>query len=40
MKMVDLARSMAPNLGINIIGIRPGEKMHEVNQRVRLLVTD
>lgn len=30
MKMVDLARSMAPHLGIKIIGIRPGEKMHEV----------
>ena len=30
MKMVDLARSMAPHLGINVIGIRPGEKMHEV----------
>lgn len=30
MKMVDLARSMAPDLGIKIIGIRPGEKMHEI----------
>ena len=30
MKMMDLAKSMAPHLGINIIGIRPGEKMHEV----------
>ena len=30
MKMVDLARSMAPHLGIKVIGIRPGEKMHEV----------
>ncbi len=30
MKIVDLARSMAPHLGINVIGIRPGEKMHEV----------
>ena len=30
MKMVDLARSMAPHLDIKVIGIRPGEKMHEV----------
>ncbi|MDD3325364.1 MAG: UDP-N-acetylglucosamine 4,6-dehydratase (inverting) [Sulfurospirillaceae bacterium] len=30
MKMVDLAKSMAPNLGVKVIGIRPGEKMHEV----------
>lgn len=30
MKMVDLARSMAPHLGVKIIGIRPGEKMHEI----------
>lgn len=30
MKMVDLAKAMAPNLGIKVIGIRPGEKMHEV----------
>lgn len=30
MKMVDLAKSMAPHLGIKVIGIRPGEKMHEV----------
>ncbi|MDD2384202.1 MAG: UDP-N-acetylglucosamine 4,6-dehydratase (inverting) [Sulfurospirillaceae bacterium] len=30
MKMVDLAQSMAPNLDVKIIGIRPGEKMHEV----------
>ena len=30
MKMVDLAKSMAPQLGVKIIGIRPGEKMHEV----------
>ncbi|RAZ22401.1 UDP-N-acetylglucosamine 4,6-dehydratase (inverting) [Campylobacter hyointestinalis] len=29
MKMTDLARAMAPNLGIKIIGIRPGEKLHE-----------
>jgi len=30
MKMVDLAKSMAPHLGIKVIGIRPGEKMHEI----------
>ena len=30
MKMVDLAKSIAPQLGVKIIGIRPGEKMHEV----------
>ena len=30
MKMLDLARAMAPKLEINIIGIRPGEKLHEV----------
>jgi len=30
MKMTDLAKSLAPNLGHKIIGIRPGEKMHEV----------
>jgi len=30
MRMVDLARVMAPNLPIKIIGIRPGEKLHEV----------
>ena len=30
MKMVDLAHAMAPHLGIKVIGIRPGEKMHEV----------
>lgn len=30
MKMIDLAHALAPNLGIKIIGIRPGEKMHEV----------
>lgn len=30
MKMVDLAKAMAPELGIKVIGIRPGEKMHEV----------
>jgi len=30
MKMIDLAKSMAPHLGVKVIGIRPGEKMHEV----------
>ena len=30
MKMTDLATSLAPNLAHKIIGIRPGEKMHEV----------
>ncbi|KEA45848.1 UDP-N-acetylglucosamine 4,6-dehydratase (inverting) [Campylobacter mucosalis] len=29
MTMLDLAKALAPNLGIKIIGIRPGEKMHE-----------
>lgn len=28
-KMTDLARVMAPNLPIKLIGIRPGEKLHE-----------
>ena len=30
MKVVDLATAMAPNLPHKIIGIRPGEKLHEV----------
>lgn len=30
MRMVDLARVMAPNLPIKEIGIRPGEKLHEM----------
>ena len=30
MKMVDLARCLAPELPIKVIGIRPGEKLHEV----------
>ena len=30
MKMTDLATSLAPDLAHKIIGIRPGEKMHEV----------
>ncbi|NLC27614.1 MAG: UDP-N-acetylglucosamine 4,6-dehydratase (inverting) [Campylobacteraceae bacterium] len=30
MKMVDLASALAPKLKIKVIGIRPGEKMHEI----------
>jgi UDP-N-acetylglucosamine 4,6-dehydratase/5-epimerase len=30
MKIVDLANAMAPGLAHEVIGIRPGEKMHEV----------
>ncbi|MCW5675918.1 MAG: UDP-N-acetylglucosamine 4,6-dehydratase (inverting) [Xanthobacteraceae bacterium] len=30
MKMTELARAMAPNLPQDIVGIRPGEKLHEV----------
>ena len=30
MKMVDLAKALGPDLGINIVGIRPGEKLHEI----------
>lgn len=30
MKIIDLANTMAPNLPHNIIGIRPGEKLHEI----------
>ena len=30
MKMTDLAKAIAPDLEQNIIGIRPGEKLHEV----------
>ena len=29
-KVVDLAKAIAPNAKINIIGIRPGEKLHEM----------
>lgn len=30
MRVVDLAKAMAPHLEQRIIGIRPGEKLHEV----------
>ncbi|MDP3852500.1 UDP-N-acetylglucosamine 4,6-dehydratase (inverting) [Phenylobacterium sp.] len=30
MKMTDLAAAMAPGLAIKVIGIRPGEKLHEM----------
>ena len=30
MKMTELAKAIAPNLKQNIIGIRPGEKLHEI----------
>ncbi len=30
MKMTDLAAAMAPNLPIKVVGIRPGEKLHEI----------
>ncbi len=30
MKVIDLARAIAPRATINVIGIRPGEKLHEV----------
>lgn len=30
MRMVDLARTLAPHLPLKAIGIRPGEKLHEV----------
>jgi UDP-N-acetylglucosamine 4,6-dehydratase len=30
MKVIDLARAIAPGARLNVIGIRPGEKLHEV----------
>jgi UDP-N-acetylglucosamine 4,6-dehydratase len=30
MKVIDLAKAIAPKAQINVIGIRPGEKLHEV----------
>lgn len=30
MKIVDMAKAMAPNLPHKIVGIRPGEKLHEI----------
>ncbi len=30
MKIVDLAKALAPNLPHDIVGIRPGEKLHEI----------
>jgi UDP-N-acetylglucosamine 4,6-dehydratase len=30
MRMTDLAEAMAPGCGIRVIGIRPGEKLHEI----------
>ncbi|HUV16729.1 MAG TPA: UDP-N-acetylglucosamine 4,6-dehydratase (inverting) [Pelolinea sp.] len=30
MKVIDLAKAVAPEAKINIVGIRPGEKLHEV----------
>ncbi len=30
MKIVDLAQALAPDLPIKVVGIRPGEKLHEV----------
>jgi UDP-N-acetylglucosamine 4,6-dehydratase len=30
MRIIDLARTVAPNAEIRVIGIRPGEKLHEV----------
>ena len=30
MKMTELAEAMAPGLPIRVVGIRPGEKLHEI----------
>jgi UDP-N-acetylglucosamine 4,6-dehydratase len=29
MRVVDLAKAMAPHVGLEVVGIRPGEKLHE-----------
>ena len=34
MKVIDLANAVAPEARIEIIGIRPGEKLHEVVLRL------
>lgn len=30
MKIIDLAKALAPNLSYKVIGVRPGEKLHEI----------
>jgi UDP-N-acetylglucosamine 4,6-dehydratase len=30
MRIMDLAKALAPNLPVKVVGIRPGEKLHEV----------
>jgi len=30
MKIIDLAKALAPEAGLDVVGIRPGEKLHEV----------
>ncbi|MGB0936176.1 MAG: UDP-N-acetylglucosamine 4,6-dehydratase (inverting) [Colwellia sp.] len=30
MRIIDLAKAMAPDLSIKLIGVRPGEKLHEI----------
>lgn len=30
MKVIDIAKTLAPNLPIKVVGIRPGEKLHEL----------
>ena len=30
MRMTDMARTIAPDLPLQVVGIRPGEKLHEV----------
>ena len=39
MKIVDLADAMAPNLERKIIGIRPGEKLHEIMKCVFIVLS-